>query len=67
MARRNLADLQALCPPDYPGRLCLFLDFHPDQPVREVPDPYYGGEAGFSGVLDLVETASRRLLADLRA
>lgn len=33
---------------------------------HEVPDPYYGGEAGFRHVLDLVEDACDGLLADIR-
>ena len=32
----------------------------------EVPDPYYGGEAGFGHVLDLLEDACSGLLATLR-
>jgi protein-tyrosine phosphatase len=62
MDRANYADLQALCPPGREERLHLFLDFAPLQPVREVPDPYYGGPAGFDRVFDLVEEASRGLL-----
>jgi protein-tyrosine phosphatase len=31
-----------------------------------VPDPYYGGVTGFERVLDLIEQASRGLLADIR-
>jgi len=30
-----------------------------------VPDPYYGGAAGFERVLDLVEEASRGLIETL--
>ena len=32
----------------------------------EVPDPYYGGAAGFERVLDLIEDASERLLSEIR-
>jgi len=32
----------------------------------EVPDPYYGGEAGFELVLDMVEKASHNLLSHIR-
>ncbi len=32
----------------------------------DVPDPYYGGEAGFEHVLDLLEDACEGLLQDLR-
>ena len=43
-----------------------FLDFAPDSPQKEVPDPYYGGPDGFEHVLDLVEEASEGLLEDIR-
>ena len=32
---------------------------------REVPDPYYGGEAGFDHVLDLLDDACEALLDEL--
>ena len=32
----------------------------------DVPDPYYGGPAGFEHVLDLIEEACRGLLAEVR-
>ena len=43
-----------------------FLDFAPDSPQKEVPDPYDGGPDGFVHVLDLVEEASEGLLEDIR-
>jgi low molecular weight protein-tyrosine phosphatase len=43
-----------------------FLDFAPDSPESEVPDPYGGGPEGFDHVLDLVEEASEGLLRDIR-
>jgi protein-tyrosine phosphatase len=33
--------------------------------VREVPDPYYGGEQGFEHVLDLLDDACAGLLEEL--
>ena len=30
--------------------------------VSEVPDPYYGGDAGFQQVLDILEDACANLL-----
>lgn len=43
-----------------------FLEFAPEADVRDVPDPYYGGERGFERVLELIEIASRGLLTDLQ-
>lgn len=65
MDESNLEDLQRMAPAETRDRVRLFLDFHPDPPVRSVPDPYYGGENGFEDVLDLVEAACRGLLAHL--
>ncbi|CAA0119819.1 Low molecular weight protein-tyrosine-phosphatase YfkJ [Halioglobus japonicus] len=62
MDEDNLAELQSLCPGDYRGHLSLFLDFAPDTPLTDVPDPYYKGDQGFAEVLDLVESASAGLL-----
>ncbi|MDH5227687.1 MAG: low molecular weight phosphotyrosine protein phosphatase, partial [Gammaproteobacteria bacterium] len=33
----------------------------------DVPDPYYGGPAGFDTVLDLVEAAAPGLFAEIRS
>jgi protein-tyrosine phosphatase len=46
-------------------KIRLLLEFSPGQ-EEDVPDPYYGGAAGFERVLDLVEKASRGLLETLR-
>ena len=62
MDQQNLVDLQRLQPVHFAGHLGLFLDFAFEPPVREVPDPYYGGARGFDEVLDLVESASEGLL-----
>ncbi len=67
MDEDNHALLADLCPPGHEERLSLFLDFAPDLGLREVPDPYYGGNAGFERVFDMVEAASRGLLAHIRA
>ncbi len=50
-------------------RTRLFRAFDPeavDQPDPEVPDPYYGGAAGFEEVLHMVERTSASLVAVLR-
>jgi protein-tyrosine phosphatase len=63
MDRSNLRSLEAMRPRTFGGHLGLLLDFTPEVDTRDVPDPYYGGPAGFDHVLDLVEAASAVLLA----
>jgi protein-tyrosine phosphatase len=67
MDRANLDALRSACPPRHRDRLRLFLEYAPELGRQEVPDPYYEGDDGFEVVLDLVEAASRGLLAELRA
>lgn len=62
MDRSNLAHVHARAPSASRADQRLFLTFHSDAPVTEVPDPYYGGVDGFRQVLDLVEAASDGLL-----
>jgi protein-tyrosine phosphatase len=62
MDRANLSDLQSLQPAHFSGHVALFLDYAGNQPLREVPDPYYGEGEGFERVLQLVEQASAGLL-----
>lgn len=62
----NIARAAKLCPPGQRHRLKLLLDYAPHAGKRHVPDPYYGGEAGFEEVLDLVEAACGGLVAALR-
>jgi protein-tyrosine phosphatase len=66
MDNANLTDLQRMAPPHYQGHLGLFLDFAQKATHREVPDPYYGGAAGFDLVLDLIEDAASGLLQQLQ-
>jgi len=61
----NLRDLQALCPNNATAEIDLFLRRYQISPF-EVPDPYQGGAAGFEQVLDLIEAASRALLAEVK-
>ncbi len=58
--------LVALRPNDAKADVKLFLDYHPEKRVKDVPDPYYGGPEGFVKVLDLVEAASAALLAEIK-
>lgn len=64
MDRDNLAILTERAPKSPRAELELFLSYA-DTGVTDVPDPYYGGTAGFERVLDLVEAASKGLLEAL--
>jgi protein-tyrosine phosphatase len=66
MDEANLSILQRLRPRDAQGHLGLFLEFAERHAEREVPDPYFGGAAGFERVLDMVEDAAAGLLKHLR-
>lgn len=62
----NLAHLREEAPATARERLRLLMEFAPQLGTREVPDPYYGGPAGFERVLDLVEAACDGLIEHLR-
>ncbi|WP_201496283.1 low molecular weight protein-tyrosine-phosphatase [Rubrivivax sp. A210] len=66
MDEANLAWLHKRAPAGTAERCQLLLPFAGRADgVHEVPDPYYGGPAGFDHVLDLVEDACERLLPRL--
>ncbi len=62
----HLRILKRQCPAHLSPRIELFMNFAPDRPEDEVPDPYYGQGNGFEVVLDLIEAAAAGLLADIR-
>jgi protein-tyrosine phosphatase len=66
MDQSNMDNMHPLCPNDYRGHFELFLNFADTADCSEVPDPYCRGEDGFELVLDLVEEASRNLLAHIQ-
>ena len=67
MDQDNLMTLQERAPDQQRSKVRLFLEFAESRQENEVPDPYYGGSAGFERVLDLVEEASQGLLETLRS
>lgn len=66
MDNENLLILEEQAGESHRQKLRLFLEFARSVPEREVPDPYYGGPAGFEKVLDLVEDAAAGLLDAIR-
>ncbi len=65
MDHSNMANLRAIAPCGAKAKMKMLLDYLPEQPLREVPDPYY--EDGFDQVFDLIEAACRAVLADVTA
>jgi len=61
----NLADLHAMMPENSRAFVGRFLDFAPDLPHREVPDPYYDGR--FEEVYALIVQGGQALLDHIRA
>lgn len=59
----NIADIEALRPIGNETPVVLFTDYAPDSGADHVPDPYYTRD--FEGALDLIEVASRGLIAQL--
>jgi len=63
MDRENYRDILSLDPTGkYRDKVRLMCDFATHHSVREVPDPYYGGQAGFDHVIDLLLDACDGLL-----
>jgi protein-tyrosine phosphatase len=64
MDRENLAEIQTLHPA--PTATIRLLSSYLDHSwPQDVPDPYYGGAAGFEYVLDMIQTAAPKILDEL--
>ncbi len=63
MDNSNIANAEQIRPAGAKAVVKLFLDYVPNQPLREVPDPYY--EHNFKAVFDLIEDAARGLIVEL--
>jgi protein-tyrosine phosphatase len=61
MDTKNLADVGGR-----DDRTMLFRDFDPVDPGADVPDPYYGGPAGFEEVLSMVERTTDAIVTALQ-
>lgn len=66
MEQEHVEALQRLGADGDCGRIRRFMEFADRPPTLDVPDPYYGGAAGFDQVLDLIESAAQGLIAHLR-
>jgi len=64
MDRENLSDLQRLHSQPM-AEVRLFSDFLDGSWPTDVPDPYYGGQAGFDYVLDMVQAGCPKIVEHL--
>lgn len=66
MDRGHLRRLTALQPVGSRSRLSLFLEVMPAGGALDVADPYYGGDADYLAMLDVLEAAVPAWIARLR-
>jgi protein-tyrosine phosphatase len=66
MDRGHRRELRARAGRGREGKIRLMRDFDPDSVGRDVPDPYYDGEAAFENVVEILQPACRGLLESLR-
>ena len=65
MDEENLELIEYYAPAGYSANIALFLSFANQQgrcDERVVPDPYYGGDAGFEHVFELVDQGCEALI-----
>ncbi len=66
MDHENMRDLRAMDPEGkYANKIYLMTGFNKNIPADVVPDPYYGGAAGFENVLDILDDACDGLLQEI--
>jgi protein-tyrosine phosphatase len=62
MDDRNHERVHALSPVDERGKIQLLTEYCVTLKADQVPDPYYGGDAGFARVMAIIEDACHGLL-----
>ena len=66
MDAENIITLKKMIAKDKHNKLRRFLEFAPHLNQLDIPDPYYNELNGFELVLDLIEEASKGLLAHIQ-
>lgn len=66
MEVEQAAALSGKAAPEHRARIRALTDFLPELAGQDIPDPYFGPVAGFDSVIQLIERAAQRLLADSR-
>lgn len=67
MDYENMRDLRSMDKNNiYKDKLHMMTEFNREISADIVPDPYYGGAAGFENVLDILEDACKGLLETIK-
>lgn len=66
MDEGHLEIMERMCPQVYRPKIALFMRYARAHRRTDVPDPYYGGDAGFEAVLDYCEDGVEGLLDTLK-
>lgn len=67
MDNSNVRNLKRICPTAQAHKIVKMTDYAREHSQTEVPDPYYGGAAGFELVIDLLEDACEGLLEKVKS
>jgi len=65
MDRGHFRDLAGRAPPRHAAKVRMFMEAARGNGAPSVPDPYYGAQAGFEQVLDMIEEGARAWLREL--
>ena len=67
MDASNLQNMRRLAPSkEHALKARLMMDHAPDHALREVPDPYFGGDEGFEEVYQMLTIACANLIDDVK-
>ncbi|MBX2973863.1 MAG: low molecular weight phosphotyrosine protein phosphatase [Flavobacteriales bacterium] len=67
MDASNLHNMRAVAPStELAEKARMMMDYAPGHALREVPDPYFGGDEGFVAVYDMLTIACANLIDDVR-
>lgn len=67
MDEHNIASIERLRPVGAVTGTGLMMDYAPEAGYQEVPDPYYGTQGDFTIMCDLLDLATRKLVAELES
>lgn len=66
MDSQNLEDARQIAPAKAKAKLVLMRDFDALAPGADVPDPYYGGPAGFETMYQMLERSAKAFAQQIK-